>query len=392
MPRPRKKVNTSLPQYLFYDAQKKRYRFKLVDGTRKTLGSDRYTAIQIAVEYNRIMRPVTANIVDDLIKLSECKNGSSRYFGNVVDNLLNLIIKEEDPSAGLISTMRNDAERVKEYFSDLSCEEIELEHVNGYLSAYHADASANVHNRKIGFLEKLFKYAMDQSLMITNPASLKLKKRKDKKQRQRLNLDGYKKIYASSPLWLQTAMSLALQASQARLEISRIKYNIRKPKEGECGCYWFDKPEGGIYGTLFIHRQKVEEKEASHVAIPIGEEIKQVIDNSRDNIACPYVVHRRPERNNKQSEKTNHRYQLDPDYLSKAFSKVRDEIGAYDHLEKNQRPTFHEIRALSARLFADMGIDPQGRMAHTDSKSTKIYVRNHLEWTEVPHAEIKIAN
>lgn len=31
-------------------------------------------------------------------------------------------------------------------------------------------------------------------------------------------------------------------------------------------------------------------------------------------------------------------------------------------------------------------------MAHTDAKSIKIYVRDHLEGTEVPHAEIDMAN
>ncbi|MEL4250493.1 integrase [Shewanella xiamenensis] len=39
-----------------------------------------------------------------------------------------------------------------------------------------------------------------------------------------------------------------------------------------------------------------------------------------------------------------------------------------------------------------MGVDPQGRMAHTDAKSTKINVRDRLQWTEVPHAEIKISH
>jgi hypothetical protein len=46
---------------------------------------------------------------------------------------------------------------------------------------------------------------------------------------------------------------------------------------------------------LYIHRQKVQKKEASHVAIPIGGELKRIIDDSRDSVASPYVVHRIPE-------------------------------------------------------------------------------------------------
>jgi len=55
-----------------------------------------------------------------------------------------------------------------------------------------------------------------------------------------------------------------------------------------------------------------------------------------------------------------------------------------------ERPTFHEIRALAAHLFDQQGIDPdpQGRMAHSDAKSTKIYTQNHIDWVIVPHGEI----
>ena len=393
MVRPRSKANRNLPAYLYYDA-KLGYRFTLVNGIRKILGHDRLTAIQIAVEYNRVMRPETGITVDELIKISGGTSGDSTPFSEHVDHLIKIIFAEERPSKQLAATMLNDATRIKAFFKEVACCDIDLEHVNGYLNEYHDDASANVFNRKLGFLQKLFSYAVDQSLMYDNPATRKMKKRKTKsKERQRLNVEAYAKIHAAAPLWLQTAMDLALQASQARLEISRIKYSITAPKDGECGCVWFDTPNESngitIYGTLFIHRQKVEEKEASHVAIPIGEVLKAIIDKSRDNVRCPYVVHRRPTRMNKQSQDTDHRFQLDPNYLSRSFSALRDELQLFDHLELSQRPTFHEIRALSARLFSDMGIDPQGRMAHTDAKSTKIYVRDHLEWTEVPHAEIR---
>lgn len=394
MVRPKKSHNKNLPQHLMFDSSKGTYRFTLVNGVRKTLGKDKVQAIQIAVEYNRIMRPAVGLTVDQLIEAScASPQADGLSFASHVDRLLELIFKEETPSKQLASTMRNDAERVKTYFAEVSSQDISLEHINGFLNQYHPDASPNVHNRKLGFLEKLISYAIDQSIMLDNPASRKMKKRKTKgKERQRLSFEVYQRIHAAAPLWLQTAMDLALQSTQARLEVSRIKYSIKKPKEGQCGCLWFDEPVDGIYGTLFIHRQKVEEQEASHVAIPIGEVLKSVIDKSRDGVLCPYVVHRRPDKHNKQSEATDHRYQLDPNYLSRAFSALRDELALFNHLEMSQRPTFHEIRALSARLFSDMGVDPQGRMAHTDAKSTKIYVRDHLQWTEVPHAEIKFSH
>lgn len=209
---------------------------------------------------------------------------------------------------------------------------------------------------------------------------------KDKK-RQRLSLDHFMAIRRAAEPWLRTAMDLALQTTYARLEVSRIKYSIREPKNG--GCVWFEQPENGIYGTLYIHRQKVQKKEASHVAIPIGDELQRIIDNSRDNVASPYVVHRIPERQVKRSKEVSHPTLVAPDYLSRSFSAVRDQLGLCNHLTMDERPTFHEIRALAAHLFDKQGIDPQGRMAHSDAKSTKIYTQNHIDWVVVPHGEIK---
>ncbi|MBM7073326.1 hypothetical protein JQC92_15025 [Shewanella sp. 202IG2-18] len=150
-----------------------------------------------------------------------------------------------------------------------------------------------------------------------------------------------------------------LQTTHARLEISRIKYKISKPTEAVCGCYWFKQPEltqvGLVYGTLYIHRQKVAEKEAAHVAIPIGETLKKIIDRSRDNLVSDYVVHRLPKQSrDKLSKDVKHVTQLHPDYISRQFSKFRDKVGCCNHLKPEQRPTFHEIRALAAFTFIPM--------------------------------------
>lgn len=214
-------------------------------------------------------------------------------------------------------------------------------------------------------------------------------RRTEEKKRQQLSLEHFMAIRRAAAPWLRTAMDLALQTTHARLEVSRIRYSIREPKNGVCGCVWLEQPEDGIYGTLYIHRQKVQKKEASHVAIPIGDELKRIIDDSRDNVASPYVVHRIPERQVKRSKEVSHPTQIAPDYLSRSCSAVRDKLGICSHLTMDKRPTFHEIRALAAHLFDRQGFDPQGRMAHSDAKSTKIYTQNHINWVVVPHGVIK---
>lgn len=387
--RPRKKEYRHLPDYLFFDKDRGVYKFTLVTGKKKNIGKDRAMAIAIAREYNLRMRPELSPSVDNLIRESGGVTGEAKPFADHVNHIMARAVEDERPSQSTLDDWNNDALRVKEFFINIPACDIELEHVNAYINKYHASASANVQNRKVSFLKKLFSYAVDESLMLDNPATRKKMRRTEEKKRQRLSLDHFMTIRRAAAPWLRTAMDLALQTTHARLEVSRIRYSIREPKNGICGCVWLEQPESGIYGTLYIHRQKVQKKEASHVAIPIGDELKRIIDDSRDNVASPYVVHRIPERQVKRSKEVSHPTQVAPDYLSRSFSALRDSLGLCNHLKMDERPTFHEIRALAAHLFDKQGIDPQGRMAHSDSKSTKIYTQNHIDWVVVPHGEIK---
>ncbi|WP_259520233.1 phage integrase Arm DNA-binding domain-containing protein [Shewanella baltica] len=393
--RPRNKQQINLPEHLYYDARWGTYRIKLVSGKFKSLGSDRDAAVSIAREYNLIARPRIGMKVDDLLSGNNGSMLGEPAFSEHISALLKRIIEDERPSADLVKTMENDAQRCQFFFANIPSSQITLQHVNDYITQYHSTSSANVQNRKVSWLKKLFSYAADESIMPSNPASNKKMRRVKSKQRQRLKMEWFMAIHSVAPLWLQTAMDLSLQTTHARLEISRIQYALKKPNSKSCGCYWFDTPQvtpyGNVFGTLYIHRQKVEGKEAAHVAIPIGDELKRIIDRSRDKIVSSYVVHRLPtKRSNGLSKEVNHISQLSPDYISRAFSALRDEVGCCNHLEAAERPTFHEIRALAAHLFDIQGIDPQSRMAHTDAKSTKIYTQNHVEWVEVPFAEIKM--
>jgi len=391
--RPRKRENRNLPDHLYFEKTSGQYRFTLVTGKRKHLGTDRVLAIAIAREYNNRLRPESTPSIESLVRESGGINGEARPFTEHAQQLLERAINDEKPGGDTLSVWLNDIERVKEFFSDIYSCDIDLEHVNGYVRKYHSDASANVQNRKVSFLKKLFSYAVDESLMMDNPAERKKMRRVESKVRRRLSLADYLKIHQAAPLWLQTAMDLALQTTHARLEVSRIRYSIKQPGEGICGCVWLTEPKDDIYGTLYIHRQKVQHKEASHVAIPIGGVLKNIIERSRDNVASPYVVHRLPlKRSNPTSKEVRHPTQVAPDYLSRSFSALRDQVGVGSGLPDEQRPTFHEIRALSAFLFNKQGIDPQGRMAHSDSKSTRIYTENHIDWVCVPHGEIKTAS
>jgi hypothetical protein len=367
-----------LPAGLNYDKATNRYVLKLINGKRKTIGSDKYKAVSLANAYNAKMRPdvgvlILSGISDVLIPF---------------DDIERKIEQREALSRDIKRMLVNDMNRAREFFT-MTVDSIDRRTCQDYLKRYHSNLKGDSYNKKISFLRKLLNYVVDMGLMDTNPAKGIMKDAAVAKVRKRLTLEQYKAIHEVAPLWLKTAMDLSLQTTHARLEIVRIEYRLRKPSETRNGCVWLDNPVNGIYGTLYINRQKVLGNEEAHVAIPIGAELKRVIDASKDKMLCPYIVHREPDKRRKAvSEDCKHPLQVSPDYLSKAFKHFRDSTGVFNDMPSAQRPTFHEIRALSSKLFKDQGVDPQSRMAHKDARSTKVYTDNHVSFVEVPHAEI----
>jgi hypothetical protein len=155
--------------------------------------------------------------------------------------------------------------------------------VNAYIKHYHSDSSANVQNRKVSFLKKLFSYAVDESLMFDNPATRKKMRRTEEKKRQRLSLITLKPF--GGPLNLvTTAMDLALQTTHARLEVSRIRYSIKEPRMESAAVYGSISQKTGFMArctsTAKNRRKRLHMSQSRSGRI-------ETDDESRDNVASP---------------------------------------------------------------------------------------------------------
>ena len=69
--------------------------------------------------------------------------------------------------------------------------------------------------------------------------------------------------------------------------------------------------------------------------------------------------------------------------ITAAFAEARDKAGLTWPAGKTP-PTFHEIRSLAARLYAEQGIDAQALLGHKSPDMTALYrdVRGS-EWIEI---------
>lgn len=185
----------------------------------------------------------------------------------------------------------------------------------------------------------------------------------NRKVRQQLDVPGFNSILEKSPAWLQIAMEQSLVTLQARNEVCNMRHTDYRD------------------GYLFVIRDKVSgDSDMAFIRIALTEQLEEIRRRSLkvDSVASPYLVHRAPARQRREwTEGKPHWTFVNPEYLSKAFAEAREASSHYAALKPAQRPTFHEIRGLGARIYAARGVaeaDIQALMTHAHRRTTEIYL------------------
>jgi len=378
MARPRGKTTAKLPQGL-YEKKSKDNRifwiFYRIDGSSKSF-RDLKEAKRLAFQYNRTYR-VDPELVHGIYKDSkeiESLKLQQKPLGEYLPNMFERLVKEKQWKDRTLSVRSQQFQKVLEHFKDISCNDLTLIDVNNFLSKYDGDNDASRYNRYLYILKEVLGNCVDQGVLKENPAARKKRKMQKSKSslaRTRLNFDDFRRIYKlagdKGDYWLQIAMELAIQTSQGVNEVASMQYkNIEDDH-------------------LKVIRQKTEDNEASHVRIPVNNEIKGIISRSReDSVLSPYIVHRARKRRYSGRELGNgitHETQLPNEKISRRFSELRDELGIQAEIKtRRNRAGFHDIRALSIHWQDNNGYDSMVRAAHADEKSNKIYREGHIKW------------
>ena len=270
------------------------------------------------------------------------------------------------------STLQNTNYRLGRIGRDLGKKQIDQVDVQTIAEYLDDNFTRDSYVKHRSTLIELFRFAITKGLYPAewgNPAETTYARTDYGKARQRLTLDQFRKIHEAAPAWLQIAMEIALVTLQGRSEVINMRFEDYKDQ------------------TIRVVRQKISKHEHSHLEIHCPE-LKDIVRRSRlSGVPSPYIVHRFPKRK-KDAEAREHWTQLTPNHFTEQFRKYRDESGACDHLPREQRPTFHEIRALGSWLYKQAGYDNetyiQPLMAHADEKMTEHYQKGHQrEWVRV---------
>lgn len=359
-PRPRKRANKPLPDNLYPNNGGKSYRYRNPQtGEYTGMGTDRAAAIAAAKELNSILTP-QKDLVQAVLKNVTVAKHVEWFFENIAPE------REYRPKT--LEMYRTQTKKLVNSVGSVAIGDVTVKELAGIMEPM----SARTSNQFRQVAVDIFKTAGSRGLCQSNPAEFTLKRRA-KRARMRLTLEAYKAIHARCKPWMQNAMDLALVSLQRREDVARFRF------------------DGVQDSTLYVIQEKTQKYDTGYLAIAIGKQLDAIIRRCRDDLASPYMVHRKPERKIKDRKGMDHWTQVKPEMLTRAFAEARDETGLFDDVPPEKKPTFHEIRGLGTKLYRDQGKDPQKLLGHATLRMTNNYDSDHEEirWVEAT-ADLKI--
>ncbi|WP_053275552.1 tyrosine-type recombinase/integrase [Pseudomonas syringae] len=364
VPRPRNKSNKGLPQNLYMDDRRGTYRYRRpTDGKWFQFGTDRIKAVDAAKQLNLAFMQ-GADLVETVLGVT------SESFAGFLDHYEATVLPPRELAKGTLQLYTVHFRRFRKAFEGKAVDQISIRMVAVMLD----ELTPRTANQCRALLIDIFNHAAAKGLCPDNPAASTIN-RIEKKQRKRHTVEGLKLIREKSPAWLRNAIDLALITAQRRTDILDMKFE--------------DVREGFLY---VIQQKTAKASDAAWIRFRVTPELQAVISRCRDNVASPYLVHRRPERlKQKQAQTKDHWTKIEERYLTRAFKAAREDAGCYADWSDEEMPGFHEVRALSLHLYKKAGKDGQKIAGHASEDMTKNYQKDHAEivWSEaVPDLDI----
>lgn len=372
-PRPRRKGNKDLPQNLYAKKIKGKvyYQYKHPKTGKFTgFGTNKIEAINAANQLNQLLIKQNKGLVS---RVTNAANPFSDFLTYYRDEIMPG--KRVKGFALSQKTISEHTRLITHFINELGHIEITAITQRDIADYLNMQSTAETYNKHRALLCNIFKYAVSDGLVNENIPSRIVKRDSEQTKRQRLTVEQYAAIYASARPAIQNAMELSLNTIQRRSDIQKMRFDDEKD------------------GYLYIIQSKTRKHgKSAYLRIPVdlpvihsetgARTLKDLINNCRDIVACPFVIHERRKRRVRSVEK-EHFLQLSPKQISDGFAEARDKTGLFSNIENP--PTFHELISLGQHLREQNGwqiAQIQLMRGHTSDKMTRHYLSGH-EWTTI---------
>ena len=385
MARPRTRRTYNLPPNLYEERHGKRRYYRFRDpqsGKRRHLGQDRKRAIQTAQRINREIdlerNERLDSIVGDFAAARERARRQSPSFAEFIKIYVTKVLPDARRHRGKAyspDTLREKERHLRDAVGDigeLNVADITTRDIKMHLTRF--DDRPRSHNQRRASLQKAFNSAIEQGYRESNPVTATATLQAQS-HRARLTLEEFNLIHSEAPRWFKNVLNLALITGQRRSDLVGMRFDAIQD------------------GYLPVRQEKGRRHNTGLVRIEITPELDTIINQCRDGVDSPFILHKQPARRSaKPSAKRSHPTQLMKEQLTRTFADIRDELGIRSELPTGERPTFHEIRALSGHLCSEAGWttgEIADLLGHEDEKTTERYLSDHHQqerWHITPPA------
>jgi len=323
------------------------------------LGRDRDKAIAEANEANIHIAGVAGHV-----RLVDRLSGQSDHsLGAWLDNYERLLASRKLKA----NTQRSNKSRLKLIRSkldlSLAIERITTKMLADFLNGLRAEGKARTAQAMRSLLLDVFREAVADGWIETNPV-LVTRNELVEVQRARLTLDVYLRARETATGWMANAMDLAIVSAQRREDVADAKFPDFHDDAWFC----------------------VQGKTGNRLCLPlslrlaaVGLSLSDVLSRCRSTgVLSRFLIHQtRPRGNSKVGS------QIWVDTITRHFSAAVEALGI--DWEGKTPPTFHEIRSLSERLYAEQGnVNTQELLGHKDPRMTAVYHDSRgAEWVRV---------
>ena len=220
------------------------------------------------------------------------------------------------------------------------------------LRATHPSTSQRI----LAELRQVYQEAVANNYVENNPA-LHVKNFRVRVQRKRLKYETWKRMYFYAKRehpqrWVHILLLLALVTGQRRADLAKMKYSDIRG------------------GYLYIEQQKQAGKGyGARIALPLSLKLNMI------NMTLGDIV----ERSKRYAPKGETLIRkadgqpLELSSLSIRFCECLRAVSEDNEFPEGSRPSLHEIRSLSARLYAKQSLDTQTLLGHKHAEMTAVY-------------------
>lgn len=275
------------------------------------------------------------------------------------------ILNERGLAKNSMTAFSSRLKTVRGAWGNMRIDAITTRDVADFLDQWDRQGKKRMASAMRAFVNDVFREALAKGWVAVNPVAPTRAPSVEVK-RSRLTLETFQAIHAyalqNQPAWVARSMELAIVTGQRREDIAMMgPRNVRD-------------------GRLWIEQGKTKAK----VCIPldlrlhaVGWSVGEVITRCRDNVLSRHFVHHGANLGG-----VHPGDRVGTNSLSNAFADARKGSGVT--WSGKAPPTFHEIRSLSARLYAAQGTDAQALLGHKSANTTAMYRdARGAEWVEV---------